>query len=223
VIIEKYIDNGKLNIIFHSLIGRKANDALSKAYAYVIANEYKTNVAITLSDNGFILTIPKEVNVDIQKMLRKVKSNNIRELLEKAVEQTEVFRRRFRHCATRALMILRNYKGHEIKVEKQQLNAQVLLEVCKEIEGFPIIQETKREILEDYMNIEGAIEFLKEVERGERRYYILREYDLPSPFAHEMVTIGLSDIVLMEDRKEFLRRLYDEVMERLKCKLNMQE
>ena len=46
-------------------------------------------------------------------------------------------------------MILRNYKGHEISLVKQQMSAERLIKVVKKIKGFPIIEETYREILED--------------------------------------------------------------------------
>jgi putative NIF3 family GTP cyclohydrolase 1 type 2 len=61
-------------------------------------------------------------------------------------------------------MILRNYKGHEISVNKQQLSASTLLKVVKMFKDFPILTETFREILEDYMDIEHAKEILKKIE-----------------------------------------------------------
>lgn len=43
-------------VIFHSLFGRKVNDALSRAVAYIVARQYNTNVTISISDNGFYLS-----------------------------------------------------------------------------------------------------------------------------------------------------------------------
>jgi len=76
-------------------------------------------------------------------------------------------KRRFRHCAARSFMVLRNYKGQKISVNKQQFNAQSLLTAVEEMNpNFPILKETYREILEDVMDLPRAKEILKEIENG---------------------------------------------------------
>ena len=47
---------GRKFVIFHTLFGRRVNDALSRAVAYVIAEKYKRDVMISVSDNGFYLS-----------------------------------------------------------------------------------------------------------------------------------------------------------------------
>ena len=74
-----------------------------------------------------------------------------------AIEKTEVFKRRFRHCATRGLMILRNYAGRHKSVGKQQVGSHFLLAAAqKASKDFPILREAKREIMEDVMDIENT-------------------------------------------------------------------
>jgi ATP dependent helicase, Lhr family len=134
-------------------------------------------------------------------------------LLKKAVSNTELAKRKFRHVAARALMILRNYKGHEISVERQQMNAQTLLKVVRELgDEFPVLKETYREILEDYMDVEHAKEVLKGIEEGRIKVVELPELDVPSPFAYNIVLEGLSDIVLMEDKRLLMLRFKERMM-----------
>ncbi|RLE47562.1 MAG: hypothetical protein DRJ31_08655 [Candidatus Methanomethylicota archaeon] len=178
----------------------------------------KRNIMVTVGDSGFILTLPPGVRVDVENLVNSLRSDEIRSVLSEAVKKTELVRRRFRHCATRALMVLRNYKGHEVKVARQQMNAQILLSVVEDIPDFPVLKEAIREVLEDVMDVNNAINVLKSVELRMRRFVILPPYDLPSPFAHDLLLIGMSDVVLMEDRKELLKRLYDEVMARAREK-----
>ncbi|MEM4808881.1 MAG: helicase-related protein, partial [Candidatus Nezhaarchaeales archaeon] len=216
ILIEDYIDpEGRQNIIFHCVFGRRVNDALSRAYAYALMKMLGVNVAVTVGDTGFILTLPRRMLRNVELLLSAVNSSNLRETLRKAVKYTEMVRRRFRHCATRAFMILRNYKGKEVKVSRQIFNAQVLMDVVEDIENFPVLEETYREVLEDLMDVKTAEEVLREVELGLRRFYVMPTYDLPSPFAHGLVLQGLSDVVLMDDRRALMQRLYDQVMERI--------
>ena len=132
LLVEKFYDEfGRLNYVWHALYGRRTNDALSRAFAYAISKHIRRNVGLAVSDNGFALILPvaKEVNP-----LRWVNSSNLESLLKEAINKTELMKRKFRHCATRGLMILRNYKGHEIKVARQQASAEMLIRVVKELE-----------------------------------------------------------------------------------------
>ncbi|HDJ96504.1 MAG TPA: ATP-dependent helicase [Candidatus Aenigmarchaeota archaeon] len=212
LLVEEFYDEfGRKNIVYHTLFGRRVNDALSRAFAFVTSKKIRRNVGVAISDNGFVLILPGDYNVE---PLELIKSNELREVLKKAIRRTELMKRRFRHCATRGLMILRNYKGHEIKVSKQQISADRLIRVVEEIENFPILKETYREILEDTMDVKHAEQVLRWIEEGKVKV-VKVDVDVPSPFAHNIVLIGMSDVVLMEDRREVLKRLYDEVIKRI--------
>jgi len=219
LLVENYVDNeGRQNIIFNTTFGRRVNDALSRAYAHVIALALRSNIMVTVSDSGYMLTLPLGKRVDPEWLVKQVTRENLRRLLISSIRNTELVRRRFRHCATRALMVLRNYKGHEITVARQQTNSQILFKLCDDIEGFPVTEETYREVLEDVMDVKTAEEVLEEVAAGKRRFIIAPTSDLPSPFTHDLILLGYSDIVLMEDKKALLETLYDSVMRRIKEK-----
>jgi ATP-dependent Lhr-like helicase len=193
------------------------NEALSRIYAYLIMKHAKRSVSVTVTDSGFILTVPGYIPLDIKRILEMVSKENARRLLIEAIKNTELVRRRFRHCATRSLMILRNYKGHEITVNRQQISSQTLMSLVEDLADFPVLSETYREIIEDLMDVENATKIIEDVESGVRRFIILKQYDLPSPFSHDMLLTGYSDIVLMEDKKALLKSLYDEVIARVRA------
>jgi len=217
LLVEDYVDSeSRQNIIFNTVFGRRVNDALSRAYAHVAALTLKANIMVTVSDSGFMLTLPRGRRVDPKWLVNQVTKENLRGLLISSIRNTELVRRRFRHCATRALMVLRNYKGHEITVARQQTNSQILFKLCEEIEGFPVVEEAYREVLEDVMDVKTAEEVLGDIAAGRRRFIVAPTSDLPSPFTHDLILLGYSDIVLMEDKKALLEALYDSVMRRIK-------
>jgi len=217
IIVENYIDQeNRQNFIFHAVFGRRVNEALSRIYAYVIMKYARRSVSVTVTDSGFILTVPGYMPLDIKKVIEMVSKENARTLLVEAIKNTELVRRRFRHCATRSLMVLRNYKGHEITVNRQQVSSQALMALVEELKDFPVLNETYREIVEDLMDVENAAKIIEDLENGVRRFIVLKPYDLPSPFSHDMLLAGYSDIVLMEDKKALLKSLYDEVISRIR-------
>ncbi|MFH1450488.1 MAG: ATP-dependent helicase [archaeon] len=204
----------KRYVIFHSLYGRRINDVLSRAIAYELSKIKKKNVAINLTDTGFYLTADAQ-KMQVLRALQSLHSENLEELMGLAIDKTEVLKRRFRHCAGRSLMILRTYKGQKKHVGRQQVSAQILISAAKRIsEDFPILKEARREVLEDLMDIKNAKKILEQMEKGKIQIKIIAT-DIPSPFALNLVARGYTDILKMEDRLEFIRRMHKAVRDRV--------
>ncbi len=220
VLVEVWEDRaaGELDVIFHYLFGRRVNSALSRAYAALLSDEVTSTVRVTVTDNGFMLTLPISASLTEDQVVHVIKSvddGNLRNLLVKALRRSEILKRRFRHVAERSFAILRNYKGRETSVNRRQINSEVLFRASEAVKDFPLIKEVYREVMEDFMDVENAEKVLKGIKEGEIKVSVIRTYGAPSPFAHSIVVHGYSDIVLMEDRRKFLIKLYRQVMERL--------
>jgi len=214
-LIEIWDEDDRRNFIFHFLIGRRGIDALSRAYAYKLGEIVGTNVSVTVTDYGFMLTVPGHPSVDPLEVVGSVTPENLRRYVEEAVKRTELFKRRFRHCAQRSFMILKRYKGWERSPERLQLSAQQLIKVVEELEDFPVYKETLREILEDYMNVQAAEETVRRIHEGEVELKVIGPLDVPTPFAHVIVANAFSDVVLMEDKRKLLQRLREMVLQRI--------
>lgn len=214
LLIEGYIDaSGNRSAIFHFPFGRRVNDALSRAYASALSRRLRANVTVSVTDDSFMLTSPKAfVLEDLGGLLN---SSDLESVLRGAVRGSELFQQRFRHVATRSFMILRNYKGKELSVARQQLRSSRLLDALHELEDFPVISEAYEEILTEVMDLEHAKEVLRSIESGERQVEYLPFSGVPSPFAHNVILVGISDIVLMEDRSMLLRELHRKVLARV--------
>ncbi len=214
VLLEGYIDvKGNRNLIFHFPFGRRVNDALSRAYAFAITGAHRTNVRVSVTDDNFMLTVPKRIELD--GVVDLVTSDTLEGLLRRAVRNTELFKQRFRHCATRSFMVLRNYMGREVSIGRQQLRSQRVLDWLHEIEDFPVVKETYNEILHEVMDLRHARDVLSRIESGEILVKVSDFSNLPSPFAHNVVLQGISDLVLMEDRSALLRELHRQVLKRV--------
>src|SRR5947199_5082088 len=209
-----YVDvKGNRNVIFHFPFGRRVNDALSRAYAFAITEAHRTNVRVSVTDDNFMITVPKRI--ELEGLAKLVTSKTLEDLLRRAIRNTELFKQRFRHCATRSFMILRNYKGREVSIGRQQLRSQRVLDWLHEIVDFPVVKETYNEILHEVMDLDHAREILGRIEAGEITVAESDFASLPSPFAHNVVLQGVSDLVLMEDRSALLRELHRKVLERV--------
>ena len=190
------------------------NDALSKALAYAVGRLGGRDIEIGINDNGFYLASQEPMQID--RALKALNSKNLKDILEEAVVKTEAFKRRFRHCASRALMLLRTYKGHRKSVGKQQMSSHFLLAASQKTSAdFPVLREAKREVMEDLMDIEKAKQVLDWIKDDRLKIEVTRK-NLPSPFAFGLVMQGRADLMKMEDKIEFLKRMHKAVMESIK-------
>jgi ATP-dependent Lhr-like helicase len=218
LVIENFDDGKNRHIIFHALYGRRVNDVLSRAFAFVVSKIHGKDVEINITDNGFYLLMPRSRNIQTTRALALVKSAQLTELMKHAIDKTEVLGRRFRHCAARALMVLRNYKGRSRSVGKQQMSSRLLISAVRKIdENFIILREARREVLEDLMDIQNAELVIKDIE--ENKIYIKEIFtEIPSPFAFNLISMGYSDIMKMEDKQAFLKNMHDLVLAKISLK-----
>ncbi len=214
IVIEYYTDEvGTKKAVVHALFGRRVTDVLSRAIAYAIGRSQHRSVAMGINDNGFYVEVPK--GVQVLRALKLIKSGEIEKIMDHAIEDSEILKRRFRHCASRALMILRNYRGRTKRVGKQQVSSTILLSAVKRISNdFSILREARREVLQDQMDIAHAKEVFAKIESGEI-VIVEKSTDIPSPFAFGIVLSGALDIIKIEDKQEFLARMHQMVVAKI--------
>ena len=205
LLVERY-NSQKHYLIFHSMYGRRVNDALSRAIGFLLGRAGGRDIELGITDNSFYVAGEK---MNIEKVMNFLKPENLEEVLKEAIERTDVLSRRFRHCAARSLMILRNYKGKTKTAGKQQMKSHFVLAAVRKISSeFPILREARREVLEDLMDIENAKLVLKWIKEGRVKLKI-RDTELPSPFALGILLEGQSDLIKIEDKQAFLRRMHE--------------
>lgn len=217
IIIEHYTDEQENKYaIFHTLFGRRVNDCLSRGLAFAIGRTQHRDVEMGISDNGFYLRFEKKVQP--LRAFKLLKSAELRMVLGQAVDKSEILTRRFRQCAGRALMILRQYKGFTKRVGRQHISSVILLSAVRRISpDFFIIKEAKREVLEDVMDVENAARVLRLIEN---KAIVVEEIQtvIPSPFGLALVMQGHLDLLRMEDRTEFLKRMHQMTLAKIGMK-----
>ncbi|WP_415953478.1 ATP-dependent helicase [Methanobrevibacter woesei] len=218
LLIEYYTGfGGKKFVIFHSLFGRKVNDALSRATAYLVAKRYNANVTISISDNGFYLS--SDGKIGGLESFRELTPENFRNILTQSLSKTETLASRFRHCAGRSLMTLRRYKGKSKSVGRQQVRGKILLKFVEEMDdNFPILSEARRETLEDYMDVENAEKVIQWIANEEMEIKVINTV-IPTPFAFNLVSQGYLDVLNQNDKAEFTKRMHKAVLDKIKSKL----
>ena len=208
-------------IVFHSLFGRRVNDALSRALAFQMAEMFDIDIDIMINDNGFLFRTEEPLRLtqkDMKNIIEDIYTTGVSTILKRNLRKTELMRRKFRHVAARSFMILRNYKGYKIPVGRQQFNSQLIFKAAEEIDpDFPVIKETYREIMNETMDLKRTSELIASLRDGKRLFKIIKTA-LPSPFSHSILTFGHADAVMMKERHKYLQKLHKNVMKRISGK-----
>jgi ATP-dependent Lhr-like helicase len=199
---------------FHSLYGRPFNDGLSRIMAYIVSREKTSNVTLSVSDHGFFLSVPLSKKLDIEAYLRSLDESIAKELLRYSLEESQLLKRMFRINATRSLMILRNYKGHQKSARRQQVSADMMLSFAHKLEGFSVLEESYREIIEDKLEIDHIQQIVRSIKDGEIDIKVI-SVDSPSPLAFGIASLSASDVVLAEDKTSLLKEFHKRVLEKI--------
>ncbi|QCC59657.1 ATP-dependent helicase [Natrinema thermotolerans] len=198
----------------HSAYGRKVNDGFSRLLAYRCAQEATANVRVAVADNGFVLSMPLNRKVDLEGILADLKADQVRDDLRASLSGTDLLQRYFRINATRALMILKRYKGYEKSASEQQVSSEMLLGFAEDLEDFAVIEETYREILEDKLNVDEIEAIVAAIDAG--GIELTRQpLDSPTPRAFGLATLSASDVVLAEDESAALQSFHERVLEEI--------
>jgi len=198
----------------HSNYGRRFNDGFARLLAHHCARDATANVSVAVADNGFTLSLPLNRKVDLVSVAEDCDPEAVRGDLRAALSGTDLLQRYFRIDATRALAILKNYKGHEKSASRQQVAGEMLLGFAEDLEAFAVLEETYRELLEDKLNVAGIEAVLDRVQDGDIEVTEQR-VDSPTPRAFGLATLSASDVVLAEDESAVLQRFHERVLDEI--------
>jgi ATP-dependent Lhr-like helicase len=195
----------------HSNYGRRFNDGFSRLLTHHCTQAATDDIAITVADNGFTLSMPLNRKVDLVGIIEGIEPEEVRKDLRNALDGTDLLKRYFRINATRSLMILKRYKGHEKSANQQQVSSEMLLGFADQLPEFAVMEETYREILEDKLDVAAIEDVLDGIQQGSVTVRS-EKVDSPTPRAFGLATLMASDTVLAEDECERLQQFHDRVL-----------
>ncbi|MFB6151675.1 MAG: ATP-dependent helicase [Haloarculaceae archaeon] len=216
LVVEEELDRDEYERRYyvHSNYGRRFNDGFSRLLAYRVAREANANVQVAVADHGFTLSMPLNRKVDVTGVIEDLEPAAVRPDLRASLDGTDLLKRYFRINATRALMILKRYKGYEKSASEQQVSSEMLLGFAEDLDEFAVMEETYREILEDKLNVDAIERVVAAIGGGEVAVEHHR-VDSPTPRAFGLATLMASDVVLAEDESEVLREFHERVLDEI--------
>ncbi|MGE0529648.1 MAG: hypothetical protein AB7P49_21560, partial [Bdellovibrionales bacterium] len=172
---------GDWQIFLLSPLGRQIHLALRLAIETRLKQRLGYKPQCLHHDDGVLirLTDSEEPVLDV---LAGLSPENIRDLMMEELIDSPLFALRFRQNAARALLLPTGGAGKRAPLWLQRLRGRDLLQVARRHPDFPMVVETFRECLNDYLDLQNVQNLLRDIQSGNVTI-IARQVESPSPFA----------------------------------------
>ncbi len=203
IVFERFFDeSGGQQLVVHAPFGARINRAWGLALRKRFCVGFDFELQAAASDDALLLSIGPNNSFPLEAMFDLVKPQWARESVEQAllIGNSPMWGARWRWDATRSLAILRQRGGKRVAPPLQRMKADDLmaavfprLVACQEnvtgaieLPDHPLVRQAMTDCLYEAMDLDGLMDALAKVERGEIKYHA-RDTTEPSPFAHEMI------------------------------------
>jgi ATP-dependent Lhr-like helicase len=233
IVAERFFDeSGGMQLVLHAPFGGRINRAwgLALRKRFCLAFDFELQAAAT--DDGVVLSLGEQHSFPLSSVASMVRSYSVKADLIQALLASPMFGNRWRWNATRALTLLRFRNGRRVPMPIQRMRAEDLLAAvfpaqvaCQdnhagpiELPDHPLVNETIRDCLEEPMDLDGFMDILQKIERGEIMI-LPRDTPAPSQMSHEILNANpyafLDDAPLEERRARAasLKRMDTELSE----------
>ena len=197
---------GQRHYFFHSLVGRAANEALSRVLALRLSRLRGGNAIATADDYGFVLTVRPEQILTEADLPALLSDERFADDLHSALSRSDLLKVHFRNAAQTGMMVYRNFFGEQKSLRKVQWSAEVIFNVLREYEPDHILlREARRDAVHTYIDLEGARRFLQAMRDKPIR---LRSIQRVPPLSFALFATKIKEALMVEDPREMTERLF---------------
>ncbi|MBN2412165.1 DEAD/DEAH box helicase [candidate division KSB1 bacterium] len=200
IILEHFRDSaGEPQIVIHAPFGGRVLGAWATVLAAVLEQRYDVQSQYSYDDDGILLRLVDVTEPPPIEDLLGLSADEMEKILTAHLTTTPLFAVRFRHNATRALLLQRSRADKRIPLWLQRLRAADLLQVVREFPDFPILIETIRDCLQDVFDLKGLLTVVEDIQHKRIKIDIVHTPS-PSPMASGLLFRFLSEYMYDYDK-----------------------
>ena len=205
-LVEIFREGDYLHYFFHALIGRSANDALSRIVAQRVQETKGGNALATIDDYGFLLSLRSFQAMTADDLRLLFRREGAEDALRAALAEASLVKWQFRGVAQTGLMVPRRVRGTERGARMLQWSSEILFEVLRKHEpDHPLLLEAYAEATLRFLDLPRALDFLSHVHT---QRWDVRAIDRVSPFSFGIYVSKIKETMTLEDPETTIERLY---------------
>ena len=201
VVFERFFDEaGAQHLVVHAPFGARINRAWGLALRKRFCVRFDFELQAAANDDALVLSLGATQSFPLEEAFGYLRSENAEQSVRQAALYSPTWGTRFRWNATRALAVPRQRGGKKVPPNIQRMISDDLLAAvfpaqvgCQEnlsgpleIPDHPLCDQTVEDCLREWMDIDGLIERLKQVESGAITLHAKDTVE-PSPLAAEIL------------------------------------
>jgi ATP-dependent Lhr-like helicase len=201
-------DGDALTYTFHAPLGRAACEALGRATAARLGRRFGRDLALSVADLGWSIRLPEGAALDAGAVARLIERAGLADDVLEGLDRGDLLARRFRHVAATALMVLRRPETGRRRVGGLLwVSSRLYPLVQAACPGHPLLRETRREVLDELLDVPSALAWL-----ATGPAVRLRVLAAPSPFAVAWIDPAGAELLRYDPPGEALKRLHARLM-----------
>jgi len=209
VLVEVFPEGDLIHYFFHSLIGRSANDALSRIIAWRVQQTKGGNALVTIDDYGFLLSLREFQRLEVPEWRELFRREGAENDLKAALADANLVKWQFRGVAQTGLMVPRRVRGEERGARAMQWSAEIIFDVLRKYEpDHPLLQEAYAEATLRFLDTPRALAFLEVANKMPWKQHVI---DRVSPFSFGIYVSRIKETMMLEDPETAIERLYNEM------------
>ena len=201
LVLERFFDeSGGMQLVIHSPFGSRMNRAWGLALRKRFCRSFNFELQAAATDDAIVLSLGTQHSFPLDDVFHYLNGKTVRDLLIQALLDAPMFAIRWRWNAGRSLALPRQRGGRKVPAPLQRMESENLLAAIfpdqlacleniagdREIPNHPLVEQTIEDCLVEAMDIDGLIQLLERIEKGEIEC-IARDLPEPSPLAHEIL------------------------------------
>lgn len=205
-LVERFPERELRHYFFHSLLGRAANDALSRIIAQRVQATKGGNARVTIDDYGFMLSLLEFQDMDETEWRALFQIAGAEEALRASLADAPLVKWQFRVAAQTGLMVPRRVRGAERGGRSLQWSSEVIFDVLRRHEpDHPLLTEAYAEATLRFLDTPRALAFLS---RASSLPWKLLTLDRVSPFSFGIYVSKIKETLTLEDPEITIERLF---------------
>ncbi len=203
LLVEEAPDPEGWSYTFHAPLARAACEALGRAVGARIGGRRGCDVQLAVADLGWQIRVAPEMRLEPEALPSLLAIEGLDEAVLEGLDRGDLLARRFRHIAGTGLMVLRRPEDGRTRVGGTLWVSQRLYPLVKAAcPDHPLLRETRREVLEDLLDLDAARAWLET-----KPPHRLIRLDGLSPFAVTWIAAGRGEPLQFEPPEAALKRL----------------
>ncbi|HLG21230.1 MAG TPA: DEAD/DEAH box helicase, partial [Candidatus Manganitrophaceae bacterium] len=203
LLVERFFDeSGGMQLVIHAPFGGRINRAYGLALRKRFCRTFDFELQASADDNGLVLSLGPLQSFPLEETPRMIPPDRGESLLTQALLASPIFITRWRWNTTRALAVLRRRGGKKVPPALQRFRADDLLSAvfpaitaCPEngsypgdlpLPDHPLIKQTVNDALHEAMDLEGWLQLLREIDKGEVQVACVDTRE-PTPFSYQIL------------------------------------